>query len=102
MRHSDFSFEGDRTVDVVVGRYAWQAEIVESAERMTLGEVAVKVAQPAGLVLLKLYAGGPKDAWDIESLLESHESSDEIKVEVDSSVARLPAECRELWKRLQR
>ena len=92
---------GDRTVDVVVGRYAWQADIIESAERMTLGEVAVEVARPAGLVLLKLYVGGPKDAWDIQSLLESHESSAEIKAEVDGSVARLPSECHELWKRLQ-
>ena len=92
---------GDRTVDVVVGRYAWQADIIESAERMTLGEVAVKVARPAGLVLLKLYAGGPKDAWDIQSLLESHENSNDIKAEVDGSVARLPSECHELWNRLQ-
>ena len=67
---------------------------------MTLGEVAVMVARPAGLVLLKLYAGGPKDAWDIQSLLESHECSDEIKAEVDRSVATLPSECHELWKRL--
>ena len=40
---------GDRTVDVVVGRYAWQADIIES----------------------------------------------------DASIARLPSECRELWRRLQ-
>ncbi len=92
---------GDRTVDVVVGRYAWQADIIESAERITLGQVAVKVARPAGLVLLKLYAGGPKDAWDIQSLLESHEHSNDIKAEVDGSLARLPSECHELWKRIQ-
>jgi predicted nucleotidyltransferase len=90
---------GDRTVDVVVGRYRWQAEIIDSAERMTLGEVSVKVVRPAGLVLLKLYAGGPKDAWDIQSLLESHHRVDDIKAEVNQSVPRLPSECRELWKR---
>jgi hypothetical protein len=39
---------GDRTVDVVVGRYRWQAEFIDSAERMTLGEVSVKVVRPAG------------------------------------------------------
>lgn len=92
---------GDRTVDVVVGRYVWQADIIQSAEPMTLREVTVKVARPAGLVLLKLYAGGPKDAWDIQSLLESHEHSNDIKAEVDASVASLPSECHDLWKRLQ-
>ena len=94
------SIPGDRTVDVVVGRYAWQAEIIESAEVMSLGEVSVKVATPAGLVLLKLYAGGPKDAWDVQSLLQSHERVDDIKAHVNRSLDRLPADCRELWKRL--
>jgi predicted nucleotidyltransferase len=65
------SLEGDRIVDVVVGRYGWQKEIIESAEMTSIGEVTVKVARPAGLVLLKLYASGPKDAWDIRSLMES-------------------------------
>ncbi len=92
---------GDRTVDVVVGRYAWQQSIVESAERMSIGEVTMKVARPAGLVLLKLYAGGPKDAWDIRSLLESHEKAIVIKEEVDAAVHRLPAESQDLWKRLR-
>ena len=94
------SVPGDRTVDVVVGRYAWQADIIESAEPMSVGEVTVKVARPAGLVLLKLYAGGPKDAWDVRSLLESHERADDIKSEVRRSVSRLPAECGKLWKRI--
>jgi predicted nucleotidyltransferase len=91
---------GDRTVDVVVGRYAWQKTIVESAEKMPIGEVTVKVARPAGLILLKLYAGGPKDAWDIRSLMESHEEAASIEAEVDQAVPRLPAESRDLWKRL--
>lgn len=94
------SLPGDRTVDVVVGRYAWQADIIESAEPQSLGEITVKVARPVGLILLKLYAGGPKDTWDVQSLLESHERADDIKTEVDATVARLPAECRELWKRV--
>ncbi len=92
---------GDRTVDVVVGRYAWQKTIVESAEKMSIGEVTVKVARPADLVLLKLYAGGPKDAWDIRSLMESHQEAASIKTAVDEAVPRLPAESRELWRRLR-
>ncbi len=90
----------DEIVDVVVGRYAWQAEIVESAMPTPVGGVTVKVARPAGLVLLKLYAGGPKDAWDIQSLLESHDLSDDIQSEVNGAVSRLPVESRKLWARL--
>jgi hypothetical protein len=45
---------GDRAVDVVVGRYAWQKSIVDSSERTAIGEFTIKVARPAGLVLLKI------------------------------------------------
>lgn len=50
--------EGDEIVDVVVGRYRWQEEIIQVAEVTSIGEFAVKVVRPSGLVLLKLYAGG--------------------------------------------
>jgi hypothetical protein len=92
---------GDRTVDVVVGRYSWQKAIIESSERMSIGEVTVKVVRPAGLVLLKLFAGGPKDAWDVRSLMESHENAQSIMAEVDEAVSHLPRESRELWDRLR-
>ena len=61
---------------------------------MTLSEVSVKVARPADLVRLKPYAGGPKDAWDVQALLESREDASDIKAEVSRSVSRLPSECR--------
>lgn len=95
------ALSGDRIVDLVVGRYAWQREIIEAAETLSIGELAVKVVRPAGLVLLKLYAGGPKDAWDVHSLLETHEQADAIRVEVDQMLVRLPAECRRLWERVR-
>jgi hypothetical protein len=44
---------GDEIVDVVVGRFSWQREIVEAAEPMSLGDLSVPVARPAGLVLLE-------------------------------------------------
>jgi predicted nucleotidyltransferase len=87
-------------VDIVVGRYAWQKEIVESAERTSIGETEVKVARPAGIVLLKLYAGGPKDSWDIRALMETREDWHSIESEVNRVVKRLPAECRDLWNQL--
>ena len=93
--------EDARIVDVVVGRYKWQKEVLDAAETRSLGEVEIPVARPAGLVLLKLHAGGPKDAWDISSLAETHEDWASIKSEVEESVSRLSAESRRLWKRLR-
>ena len=95
------SAPGERMVDVVVGRHHWQAEIVERAEPVTIGDLELPVVGPAGLVLLKLYAGGPKDAWDIRALLESHEQAASIQAEVDEAVTRLTPESRRLWERIR-
>jgi predicted nucleotidyltransferase len=95
-----FSVPEDRIV-VVVGRHDWQREIIESAEVLSIGDITLRVARPAGLVLLKLYAGGPKDGWDVRALLESHEAADAIKMEVDQLVSRLPSECATLWSPLR-
>jgi hypothetical protein len=93
--------EGSEIVDVVVGRHAWEREIIESAEPLSLGEVTVPVVRPAGLVLLKLHAGGAKDAWDIRALLEASAQPAEIESEVERVVPRLPADARNLWSRLR-
>ena len=91
----------DRMVDVVVGRYKWQAEVIERAERLSTGELTLPVATAADLVLLKLFAGGPKDSWDIAALLEAlPEDRSTIVSAVEGSLDRLPAECRHLWSRI--
>jgi hypothetical protein len=93
--------EGSEIVDVVVGRHAWEREIIEAAELLSLGELTVPVARPAGLVLLKLHAGGPKDAWDIRALLDASDRAAEIEAEVEGAISRLPADARRLWSRLK-
>ncbi len=93
--------DGSEIVDVVVGRHAWEREIVEAAERLSVGEVTVPVARPVGLVLLKLHAGGPKDAWDIHALLDAAERPSELEAEVERLVLNLPANARKLWSRLR-
>lgn len=96
------SAPGERIVDVVVGRHAWQREVVERAERLPAGDLELKVAGSADLVLLKLYAGGPKDAWDIHALIEARpEERDTLCAEVDRHLDRLPAESRRLWARIR-
>ena len=93
--------DGSEIVDVVVGRHSWQREIIEAAERLSLGEVRVKVATPAAIVLLKLDAGGPKDAWDIRALLEVWPHPEKVHAEVEAVLPRLSADAQRLWARLR-
>jgi len=93
--------EGSEIVDVVVGRHSWQREIIDAAEPLSLGEVRLKVATPAAIVLLKLDAGGPKDAWDIRALLEVSPHPEAVRAEVEAVLSRLSADARRLWVRLR-
>src|SRR5437870_1654524 len=60
---------GERDVDVIVGKHAWQAEILTRAAPIRRGGRDLPTAEVADLILLKLYAGGSQDRWDIEQLL---------------------------------
>jgi hypothetical protein len=91
-----FESQGELPLDLVVGKSAWQRPILEAAE-LRGGEIPVVTA--AHLILLKLYAGGPQDAWDIQQLLETEERS-RLVPEVERDLARLPPEPRALWTRI--
>lgn len=90
---------GDAPLDVVVARHAWQAAIPGRSRRVEIEGISVPVARPADLVLLKLYAGGPQDAWDIVQLLAGSERQAIIR-EVEAGLAPLPEQSRRLWRRL--
>lgn len=89
---------GERDVDVIVGRHEWQRSIIEDAVLRDTPAGSIPVASPKGLVLLKLYAGGAQDLWDIEQLRTEGGTS------LDAAVARLlealPHQAREAWTRL--
>jgi hypothetical protein len=95
------SSQVERPLDLVVGRYQWQERAIARATLLTLDDdVAVPVVQARDLVLLKLYAGGPQDAWDIQRLLAASESNAALREEVDADVGVLPRRCIDLWKQL--
>lgn len=94
-----FAADGERPVDLVVGRGGWQTRILHRAPLLDLGEVAVAVPGAADLVLLKLYAGGPQDAWDIAQLLNGDDREAVID-EVRERLEELPADCLRLWESL--
>lgn len=92
-----FKAAGELPVDLVVGKSGWQVQILERAEQRG-GEIPVVTA--AHLILLKLYAGGPQDAWDIQQLLGTEEGPRLIE-EVERELVRLPARSAALWGRIR-
>lgn len=91
---------GYSPVDVLVGRFVWQREIVERATRVTLQDFELPVATAADLVLLKLFAGGPQDLVDAQRLLDGP-IKNALVGEVDSRIHALPESCRRDWLRMK-
>jgi hypothetical protein len=92
--------EGDRPVDVIVGEGPWQERILADASPRSVADVDVPVVDEVGLVLLKLYAGGPQDRWDIEQLLTQAADREELERGVEERVSGLPRRCGNLWRRM--
>jgi len=90
----------ERDVDVIVGRSAWQRDAIERAGEVDLGSLRLRVVTAADLVLLKLYAGGAQDQWDVEQLVAVG-ARDAIVSEVESRLDLLPLEVRDTWNRLR-
>jgi nucleotidyltransferase AbiEii toxin of type IV toxin-antitoxin system len=86
-------------VDVVVGKTAWQARVLERAAPGAIDEVVAPIASVADLVLLKLYAAGPQDAWDIAQLLETGDRA-ALVADVEATLPALPEDARRLWARV--
>lgn len=56
----------ERDVDIVVGRGGWNIDVVTHAENARHHGRGLPTARMEDLILLKLYAGGSQDRWDIE------------------------------------
>jgi hypothetical protein len=89
----------ERAVDLIVGRSAWQTDVLSRAERVT-DTSRLRAVRPADLALLKLYAGGSQDRWDIEQLLASDQSG-RLVAEIEERLHDLPTRCAALWSRLR-
>lgn len=95
------SREPERDLDVVVGRHAWQADVVRRAEPLRVGSVEVGLVLASDLILLKLYAGARQDLLDVEALLEVGERR-ALVAAVDSQIDRLPGSAGEAWREIAR
>jgi hypothetical protein len=90
---------GDAPVDLIVGNTCWQARVLERATPQAVLDVVAPVAGVADLILLKLYAAGPQDAWDIVQLLEVADRA-ALVAEVEAGLPALPEDARRLWARV--
>jgi len=84
---------GQRPVDLIVGRHAWQARAVSRALGTGDGPPVVTAAD---LILLKLYAGGTQDLWDVRELLQQPDA-EAVAADVEADLATLSRSMRESW-----
>jgi hypothetical protein len=88
-----------QSVDVVIGRHSWQVGVLDRAQERAVMNGVLPVARASDLVLLKLFAGGYQDRWDIQQLLSGPDSA-VIDTEVRSRLEALPEECAVLFGKL--
>ena len=92
------SGRGELDVDVIVGNRTWQHDCVSRARPPATG--GPPIVRSEDLVLLKLYAGGPQDAWDIHQLLALPDGS-ALVAGIDELVTVLPSDAQALWQRIR-
>ena len=90
----------DQAIDLVVGRSRWQQEIIARASPTLVFAITLPIVTMEDLILLKLYAGGIQDRWDIQQLLASADAA-RVASEVDVRVQSLPERCQALWMQLR-
>jgi hypothetical protein len=91
------SMPGERPVDLIVGRHAWQGRAVERARTLASG---LRVVLPRDVVLLKLYAGGTQDLWDVRQLLVAIDSPALVS-QVEEELSDLPPQATVLWSNVR-
>lgn len=84
-------------VDVVVGKKAWQAEVIARAEAHRLAATEVPLALASDLILLKLYAGAAQDLLDVQALLNAGDRP-RLIAEVSRTIGRLPEGAQVHWR----
>ena len=86
----------DTNVDVVVGRWAWEQQVVARAEPMTVLGVTIAVPTTSDLILLKLAAGGHLDLHDAAALLALADRA-RVIADVEARLGDVRPDVRSLW-----
>ena len=88
-----------RPTGLVVGRHRWQERAVERAGPAAVGEQTLPVVTMSDLVLLKLYARGAQDNWDVHQLLGCDDRAALID-EIERDLLDLPKQSTDRWRRI--
>lgn len=86
-------------IDIIVGRGLWHSEAIARADDLIIGDQTLPVVRTVDLILLKLDAGGYRDAADIRMMLDGT-SADEVE-EIESFLSRLDSGARRLWTEIR-
>jgi hypothetical protein len=87
-------------IDVVVGRWEWEADVIARAEVLTVAEgVRIAVPRTSDLILLKLAAGGFMDLHDAAALLEISDRETIVR-EIESRIGEVRPDVRGVWREL--
>jgi hypothetical protein len=94
-----FARTGDRDLHLIVGRPGWMDGVLARRTSVPLPGRDLYVVGVSDLILLKLYAGGMQDRWDIAQLL-ALVPTPAVREDVESRLHALPPECSHLWEQL--
>ncbi len=86
-------------VQIIVLRRPWLAELLaQPGLPVQIGDYPLQSVSPVALIVLKLYAGGPRDRADVE-LIASLPDWPNWKAEVEQRLPALPSAIRRTWER---
>ena len=91
---------GDEVVDIIAGKHAWQADMLQRCVQVTLEGRSLPAVDRTDLILLKLFAGGPQDLLDVRLLLAA--DAGELRREVERRISGLPVSVQSTWWSLPR
>jgi hypothetical protein len=87
-------------IDLVVGRWEWERDVIERAERMLVLGTTLAIPRTSDLILLKLAAGGHLDLHDAAALLAVGDR-DQVEREIEAHIGDVRPDVRSLWRELQ-
>jgi hypothetical protein len=93
------SAAGERDVDLMIGRPGWLDGVIARRIGIPLVGRDIPSVTAGDLILLKLYAGGTQDRWDIEQLLAAMPDA-KLREDVESRLSDLPQYSGVLWQRI--
>lgn len=90
----------ETNIDLVVGRWAWERQLVARAEPMSVLGVTIPVPATSDLILLKLAAGGHLDLHDAAALLALGDR-ERVIADVEARLDDVRPDVRSLWTDLR-